>query len=54
MCMAVLCCGVQDFRRALAAPGRIIDGLVLQYATLPVLALLLSQLMGLPQQYALG
>lgn len=52
--LPALPCRLQDFRRTLAAPGRIVDGLALQYAIPPLLALLLGRLLALPQHYALG
>jgi predicted Na+-dependent transporter len=45
---------LQEFRRVLAAPARVVDGLVLQYLIPPALALLISRLFCLPQHYALG
>ncbi len=38
----------------LRSPGCVLDGLALQYAVLPSLALLLVQLLGLPPEYAVG
>lgn len=44
----------QDVKRVLRSPGCVLDGLALQYAVLPSLALLLVQLLGLPPEYAVG
>ncbi|KAL4855125.1 Granule-bound starch synthase 2 [Chlorella vulgaris] len=44
----------EDFRRTLSAPGRLVDGLALQYAIPPLLALLIARLFALPQHYAMG
>ncbi len=38
----------------MSAPGRIVDGLALQYAIPPLLALLIARLFALPQHYAMG
>ena len=51
-------CGVypvlQDFKRVLASPGRILDGLALQYAVMPPLALLTARLLNLSAPYTIG
>lgn len=45
---------LEDVKRVLRSPGCVLDGLALQYAVLPSLALLLVQLLGLPPEYAVG
>lgn len=49
------CCPrLQDFKRVLAAPGRILAGFALQYTVMPLMAFAVSRLMGLPLAYAIG
>ncbi|KAL4421111.1 hypothetical protein ABPG77_001506 [Micractinium sp. CCAP 211/92] len=45
---------LEDVKHVLRSPGCVLDGLALQYAVLPSLALLLVQLLGLPPEYAVG
>ena len=52
VCMPAL--PLQDFKRALASPGRILDGVALQYAVMPPLALLIARLGGLSVSYTVG
>ncbi|KAL4439933.1 hypothetical protein ABPG75_002934 [Micractinium tetrahymenae] len=45
---------LEDVKRVLRSPGCVLDGLALQYAVLPSVALLLVHLLGLPPEYAVG
>jgi predicted Na+-dependent transporter len=45
---------LQDFKRVLASPGRILDGLALQYAVMPPLALLTGRLLNISAPYTIG
>ena len=42
------------FRRALRSPGRVLDGLAIQLAVMPLMALTVCRLVALPLPYAIG
>ena len=44
----------EDFKRVLATPGRIFAGFALQYTIMPLMALAVSRLAGLPLDFAIG